>query len=149
MDRSRREEDAGAAIKLRTAARQAEELKAELARVKSEAAEKARQLLRHRDKVSYISRLSNNWQGFLQPTRERVCDRHWVCFSLGLFFTRSYAPHAVHNRGNLVLVGCATFVASHMMVPHDGPSFRRYASSILNLHCLFPACLVSASPALE
>ena len=61
MDRSRREEDAGAAIKLRTAARQAEELKAELARVKSEAAEKARQLLRHRDKVSYISRLSNNW----------------------------------------------------------------------------------------
>lgn len=51
MDRSRREEDAGATIKLRTAARQAEELKAELASVKSEAAEKARQLIRHRDEV--------------------------------------------------------------------------------------------------
>lgn len=51
MDRGRREEDAGATIKLRTAARQAEELKAELASAKSEAAEKARQLLRHRDEV--------------------------------------------------------------------------------------------------
>ena len=57
-DRGRREEEAGAAIKLRTATRQAEELQAELARVKSEAAEKARQLLRHRDQVRYsVSRL--------------------------------------------------------------------------------------------
>lgn len=52
-DRGRREEDAGATIKLRSAARQAEELKAELARVKAEAAEKARQLIRHRDEVRF------------------------------------------------------------------------------------------------
>eukprot|EP00903_Cladosiphon_okamuranus_P010345 g9788.t1 len=51
-DRGRREEGAGATIKLRAATRQAEELKAELTRVKSEAAEKARQLLRHRDEMS-------------------------------------------------------------------------------------------------
>lgn len=48
---SRREEDAGAAIKLRSAARQAEELKAELADAKSEAVEKAHQLLKCRDEV--------------------------------------------------------------------------------------------------
>lgn len=55
VDRGRREEDAGAAIKLRTAARQAEELKAELASAKLEAGEKARQLIRHRDEVVYFS----------------------------------------------------------------------------------------------
>lgn len=51
VDRSRREEDAGATIKLRSATRQAEELKAQLAGVQSEAVEKARQLIRHRDEV--------------------------------------------------------------------------------------------------
>lgn len=50
-DRRRREEDAGATIKLRSATRQVEELKAQLAGVQSEAAEKARQLVRHRDEV--------------------------------------------------------------------------------------------------
>lgn len=52
-DRRRREEDAGATIKLRSATRQAEELRAQLAGVQSEAAEKARQLVRHRDEVNF------------------------------------------------------------------------------------------------
>ncbi|CBJ27827.1 hypothetical protein Esi_0085_0093 [Ectocarpus siliculosus] len=51
-DKRRREEDAGATIKLRTAARQVEELRSEVVLVKSEAAEKARQLVRHRDEMS-------------------------------------------------------------------------------------------------
>eukprot|EP00752_Nemacystus_decipiens_P010307 g9183.t1 len=52
LERGRREQDAAATIKLRSAARQAEELKAELARLKTEAAGKARQLLKHRDEMS-------------------------------------------------------------------------------------------------
>lgn len=65
MDRGRREEEAGATIKLRTAARQVEELKAELASVKSDAAEKARQLIRHRDEVlrRYV------WHIFFSPAQ--------------------------------------------------------------------------------
>lgn len=48
---SRREEDAGATIKLRSAARQAEELKEELAVAKSEAVDKTHQLKKCRDEV--------------------------------------------------------------------------------------------------
>ncbi|CAB1117983.1 unnamed protein product [Ectocarpus sp. CCAP 1310/34] len=51
-DKRRREEDAGATIKLRTAARQVEELRSEVVLVKSEAAEKARQLVKHRDEAT-------------------------------------------------------------------------------------------------
>lgn len=54
VDRCRREEDAAATIKLRSATRQADELKAQLARVQSEAAEQARQLVRHRDEVFHF-----------------------------------------------------------------------------------------------